>query len=145
MRAALTRLGILVLLLGFAAPIAVAADGKVVVSRVGAHAAGGSMIDIYGSFLNQDSVDDHLTGASSPLLGHSVRLMRRERRVEIADILPLALPSGRSVRLAPRKEFLRFYDVRKLPKSGDSFPVTFRFSHASAITVEVSMRGEEKP
>lgn len=126
-----------------AAP-AVAADPSVAVSHAWARATMASA-KTGGAYLTLSAKggSDALVGASTPV-AKSAEVHRSEDDHGVMKMLPvprLALPAGKAVTFSPGGYHIMLMGLRHPLKRGESFPLTLRFEHAPAQTVQVTVEG----
>jgi periplasmic copper chaperone A len=103
----------------------------------------------YATLVNHAATPDRLVSASSPLIGR-VSLHRSLMTAGVMRMEPvpdgLELPPGRPVQLKPGGYHLMLGGLKGGLKLGQSYPMTFHFAHAHALTVKVEVRsGQDAP
>ena len=110
--------------------------------------AGMSMGGVFLDIKNDGAREDILTGGQSPvsnkvevhthLNDNGVMRMR-----ELAG--GLALPKGQTVTLKPGSYHIMLMGLKAPLKAGDTFPLTLKFKHAPAKTIQVTVQSNAAP
>ena len=110
--------------------------------------AGMSMGGVFLNLENDSAREDALIGGQSPISDkvevhthindNGVMRMR-----ELAG--GLALPKGQTVTLKPGSYHIMLMGLKAPLKAGDTFPLTLKFKHAPAKTIQVTVQSNAAP
>ncbi|MDE3027165.1 MAG: copper chaperone PCu(A)C [Paracoccaceae bacterium] len=91
----------------------------------------------------RSSIDDQLIGIETPV-AETVMIHTVETSEDISHMISLStlpLPAGQTVLLAPGKIHLMLMGLHKKLVKGETFPITLKFKHAEAISLNVPILG----
>ena len=90
---------------------------------------------------NTAGLADKLTGATTPIADH-IEFHAEQNQSGVVSMVSLQgvdLPPGQVVTLAPGQMHLMMFGVQKPLRPGDQFPLTLKFEHSGAKTVQVTV------
>jgi periplasmic copper chaperone A len=90
---------------------------------------------------NHGNENDVLISAESPIAG-KVELhahIHEDGMMKMREVKNIEIPANDGTALKPGANHIMFFNLTKVPKLGDRFPLTLHFKNAGEITIEVAV------
>lgn len=140
----LLRIGLVLTLIGIAVPAmsAEASKGPITVAGAWARASVVKTGAVYMTLRNRGTVDDRLTGASSPVAARAGlhRTMMKGGVMHMQAVESVDVPAGASVVLAPGGLHVMLMGLDRPLEKGSRLPLILTFERAGRITVDAEIR-----
>lgn len=96
----------------------------------------------YLTIHNHGTTADRLVGAATPVAGKAElhEHAHVDGLMKMRQVAAIEIPAGGEVKLAPMGYHVMFFDLPKLPRDGERFPLTLEFEKAGNVEVEVTVR-----
>lgn len=90
---------------------------------------------------NHSTKNDQLIAARSPIAGKTElhTHLHQDGMMKMRQIESIDVKADGITQLQPSSFHIMFFDLKQVPKLGESFPLTLQFKHAGNITVNVNV------
>ncbi|MAG32039.1 MAG: hypothetical protein CL908_14245 [Deltaproteobacteria bacterium] len=120
-------------------------EGQVVVAMPWARASAGPVKTgvVYARLSNEGAEADQLISLSTPVAAEAVvhEVVRERNMISMRPLETVTIPAGEVVELEPGGLHVMLMQLRSPLVEGETFPMTFSFERAGAITVRVEVKG----
>ncbi len=96
----------------------------------------------YMMIMNASAKSDRILSASSPLAGavEVHQMIHQDGLMKMLHVGSVEIPAGGHLQMAPTGYHFMMMNLKRVPKEGETVPMTIRFKQAGALTIQLPVK-----